>query len=269
MSGRIRLDAEPSDTEEHNQPGPAPEPVQPPPQPPQPPQPPPEPPLAAREAAPEPPHTEGDPAPLPPEAQKRIDRLTWEKYEARRQYEELQRQVQQAQQQMRQQQLPPGQADPEERALNRFRAEAAEREFNRACNEVFQRGSAEYQDFPEAVRALNAVGYGGRPDALAAIASMPDGHRVYRALASNLDNAARVLSLPPMQMAMELTRLAHQVPQAPQAPENGTPVSRAPAPLRPIGGGTRAPEKPLKDVSMAEFIRRRDKEEFGSSRIRR
>jgi hypothetical protein len=127
------------------------------------------------------------------------------------------------------------------------------------------------------VRALNATGWGNRPDALMALTSMPDAHKVYRELASNLDNAGRILNLPPMQMAMELARMAAAAPPAapngsaqgaPQPVQSLPPVTQAPAPIRPVGGTTRAPERPLHQVSMAEFIRRRDREE-SQSRIRR
>lgn len=274
MSGRIRLaedereeprERPPEVPREAQAPTPSPEPPPPPPAP--------EPPVAAVQEGQEP-SPEAEPAkpePLPPEIQKRIDRENREKWEARREAELLRQRVAEYERQQRQAAQPADNA--EERALQRFRLEQQQQDFNRQCNEVYRRGQAEYPDFDEAVRSLNATGWGNRPDALAMLTSMPDAHRVYRELAGNLDNAGRVLALPPMQMAMELARMASRAPaaaaqDAPQPTQSLPPVTQAPAPIRPVGGTTRAPERPLDKVSMAEFIRRRDREE-SQSRIRR
>jgi len=212
---------------------------------------------------------------------KRIDRLTWEKYDAQRRAQEAERQMREWQEAQRRAAMPPGADDPEARAFQRFQAQQAERDFNAACNRVFEAGSRDYPDFREAVAALQAVGYANRPDALMAVASMPEGHHVYRALAQDLDNAARILALPPMHMAIELARMAHardavhiagngsvaQPATAPPAP--AAPVTRAPAPLRPVGGNSSRPEKRPEDMSTGEWIRWRDKQTEGSSRIRR
>lgn len=293
MSGRIRSEEEP---QQQPLPPPAPleqpraapqEPTQAPERPAAPPQPPAAetPPAPSQEAA-EGQQAEGEGEPPPsPEVKKRIDRLTWEKYEARRQADELAQRL--AEIERRQTQRPDGQADPVETAKNELRQEAQQQEFNRACNDVYRRGQQEFgAEMDDAVRALNAVGYGSRPDALAAIAQLPDGHRVYRALASDLDNASRVLGLPPMAMAVELARMAigaapgagggvaavaQAAPGVAQAAP-GTPppaVTRAPEPIRPIGGTSRSGPVPLDKTSIADFIRRRDADERARSRIAR
>jgi hypothetical protein len=201
----------------------------------------------------------------PSEAQRRLDRLTREKYEAQRQRDELAAMLQAQRQQ--QQQLQYGQpqpADPVEAARqDGFRqaheAQIAER-FNQACNGLFQRGQTEFGDMPDAVSALNAVGYGSRPDVLAALTELPDGHRVYRQLAGDLDNAARVLTLNPMQMALELARMSQSgTGTTSVSRETPTNASRAPAPLRPVGGNSAAPRKRLDQMTMAEFIRERER----------
>ncbi|HEY2538214.1 MAG TPA: hypothetical protein VGI28_01750 [Stellaceae bacterium] len=209
--------------------------------------------------------------------QRRIDQLTRDKYAAQRERDEMRQQYeawQRQQQQAAQPRVPAGQEDPYERARREVRDEAVTLSFNAACNDLFRRGQDEYgQEMGDAVQALNAVGWGNRPDALAAVTQLPDGHRVYRELARDLDNAARVLSLPPMAMALELARLSgRDEPRDPGADgrafseTNGrerVAVTRAPEPIRPVGGNSRQSERPLDDarVSMAEFIRRRDREE--------
>ena len=278
MSGRIRIAEDlPAPTQAAGEaaqaPPPRPPPAALPPEPPPPPPPAEEPREALPEgetpAEPEAPKPEG----LPPEIQKRIDRENREKWEARREAEQWRQRAQEYERQRTQQGVPADAAV--EQAKQQLRIEQQQADFNRQCNEVYRKGQAEYADFDDAVRALNAVGWGNRPDALQMLTSLPDAHKAYRALAADLDNAGRVLSLPTPQMALELARMvvrdgAPAAPQeAPQAAQTLPPVvTQAPAPIRPVGGTTRAPERPLDKVSMAEFIRRRDREE-SQSRIRR
>lgn len=211
---------------------------------------------------------------IPPEVQKRLDRLKWEKAESDRRYAALQAQIAEDQRKREQAAKPPGERDQREAYRQEFMNEQAQGQFNAACNDLFHKGRAEYgEEMEDAVRLLNAVGYGERPDALAAITSLPDGHKVYRQLASNPDNAARILALPPMGMMLELARMGASVGAtgivAP-APSTTTtvPVTQAPEPLKPIGGNAQRADKPLDQVSMAEFIRRRDKEETRSRILR-
>jgi hypothetical protein len=282
MSGRIMADA--ADPKPPPPPDPQPDPPPPPPPAPpaapEPPRPPAREASVAREAEPEGEPDEASaesqgevkPAELPAEFQKRLDRATWEKYEARRQLEETQARLAQIERERAQALRPSGEPDPVETAKEQLRAEARQREFDAACNEVARKGREEYgTEFGDAVRSLNAVGYGNRPDALGAIASLPDGHRVYRSLAADLDNAARVLSLPPMMMAMELARMSQRA--APNGETNTPatplpPLTRAPEPQTPIRGTSRSGPVPLEKTSMADFIRRRDAEEKRSRIMR-
>ena len=266
MSGRILLDSaaeEPKPAE----PTPPPPPSESPP-PPTPPEPPP-----AREAEASPESTPPPAAELSPEVQKRFDRLTWEKYEAQRRQQEAEQRLAERERERQAAQRPygpPGEAEAEQRGYQRAQQESATARFNEACNAVYAKGRQEYGEaMDEAVRGLNAVGWGNRPDLLAAIVSLPDGHRVYHALASNLDEAHRVLQLPPMEMAMALANLRQQQSNG-HAPPPSAAVSRAPAPISPIGGQSRAPQVPLEKLTMREFITQRDRAERGSStRIRR
>lgn len=246
----------------------------------------PEPPREAeREREPAPPVDGGEPSietepppaeePLPAAAQARIDRLTRERYEAQRERDQIRAEWQRWQQQ--QQQTPP---TPEQRArqegYQQRQQEELGRTFDQACNDLYLRGRQEYgAEMDDAVAALRAVGWGDRHDALAAVTQLENGHRVYRELARDLDRAARVLAMPPMAMAMELTRMAsasppstHQIaPQSVPVSESGTrspvEVSRAPEPVRHIGGRSVQAERPLDhpQVTMAEFIRRRDRDQ--------
>jgi hypothetical protein len=264
MSDRIMLQERPS-AESEEKPAaapPTPEPRQEPER--QAPEPDPPPPAAAEagQAA-----TEGEQQQEPPlgkdelsQLKERYDALNREKWEARRQAEMLAARVAELERPA----PPPGQPqDPVEVAKQQLRAEEMQRSFNAACNATFAKGKAEFPDFEQAVGALNAVGAGQRPDFLSAVTALPEGHKVYRQLAGNLDEAARVLALPPMQMAVELAKMA--VVAATPVTRPPPQVSNAPPPIRPIGGASRNPTPA--NESMEEFIARRDKEAAARRRI--
>lgn len=257
----------------------APEPVEPPPAP----APEPTPPPVAEPAppAPEPrePPAEGheDPPPAGSEAddkaQKRFHQLTREKYEAEARARAAEQRLAMMQQPQRPQPQPgqsPADAAAEARAFDRFQAQQAAQIFNTACDNLWDEGCREYggEQMAEAKRALDAVGWGNDPYALQSLTELPDGHRIYRELAADLDNAARILRLPHNKRQIELAWLSNR---GRRDPDNGAdanrepapaPYTRAPDPIRPIGARSAPRELPLdhKDVSMAEFIRRRDRE---------
>lgn len=233
----------------------------------------PEPAPSAPPAEPPPPGPSGEPEEAPKEdanaIQKRMDRLNWEKHEAIRQRNEAIAEHQRWLEQMQRQNQPPPSSDYERGRREAEEAQVAG-EFNRACDNLFNRGVEEFgAEMGEARDRLLSVGYGPqRPDALAAITQLPDGHRVYRELAKDLDRAARILTLPPIPMAVELARLSSADVSQPNG--EAVPVSRAPEPVRRIGGHSARSELPLDhpQMTVAEHIRRRDREERRSRIMR-
>lgn len=268
MSSRILLDdVEPGAAQDNHPAAPPPEPQRSPEPSPEPREPPPSEPEPGEEQPP-PPAEE----PISPAAQARIDRLTRERYEAQREAAQIRQEWQRFQQQQQ-----PTPQTPEQRAriegYQQRQQEELGRTFDQACNDLYVRGRTEYgAEMDDAVQALRAVGWADRHDALAAVTRLENGHRVYRELAKNLDNAARILTLSPMDMAMELTRMGYAAGQpAVSSGANESPteavrqveVSRAPEPVRHIGGRSTQQERPLDhpQVTMAEFIRRRDRDQ--------
>jgi hypothetical protein len=214
---------------------------------------------------------EGEPSgelqePDPRSTEARIRRLTREKYEAEQRAREAEQRFRQSQASQRPQ---PGN-ESEERAYQRFQQQHAEYDFAQRCNGLWEKGIGDYgsSEMQEAKAALDAVGWGNTPDALFTLTELPDGHRIYRELASDLDNAARILRLPHDQRTIALTRMSRDgnatvaATQAEQLRNLPPPVSRAPEPHRPVGGTAARRELSLDDpkLSMAEFIRRRDRE---------
>ena len=181
-------------------------------------------------------------------AQRRIDQLTREKHEERRQREALAAELAQFRQPTEQQ---PGQQpaqDIDQLVEQRAAAKIADQNFNQACNRVFQEGVKADPNFEANLRMLQSVGEIGR-DFLEVITDMDDGHKVLNHLGANPDEADRILSLPPLKQARELAKLEATLSKPAPPP----PVSNAPAPIAPVGSKA-APAEPDEFASPAEYI---------------
>ena len=169
--------------------------------------------------------------------QRRIDELTREKHEERRAREVIEaqlRQIQQPGQTAPQNQPPPGYVPASE--LARVEAEAVEKiQFVQACNDIAEGGAAKFADFGDAVRNIQLLGVDVenlRNPFMQVITSLgkDDGAKAIYDLGNNPDEAARILSLPPARMAVEVAKLAAK-------PARAVPVSKVPDPIKPIASG--------------------------------
>lgn len=208
--------------------------------------------------------------------QRRIDQLTRDKYAAQRERDQLRAEWQEFQR--RQQPPQPGQPDRQQYERD-VQQGIANRAFDQACNSLYARGREEYgTEMDDAVQALVAVGYGDIQQnpaaylALNELAESPNGHRLYRELAGDLENAARILRMPPNMIIREIARMEARLASgasmsegngAPPAEPRAVPVSRAPDPVRHIGGRSAQPPHRLDDpnMDMASWIRERDRQE--------
>lgn len=183
--------------------------------------------------------------------QRRIDQLTREKHEEKRQREALEVRLRELQPDAMTTTTQPMTAD-------QIRAEAtrliAQEKFDTACNRVFDAGRTEFPDWDTSLRTFQMLG-GASQDFLEAVTSMDSGHKVLHHLGQNPEEAERLLSLPPLRMALELARLETTVGQAKPAP-----VSKAPAPISPVGGNS-APVEPAEFATTADYVawRRRNR----------
>jgi hypothetical protein len=145
----------------------------------------------------------------------------------------------------------PTQAEIDRLATERAKQIAAEQRFNEACNSVYEQGKGSHADFDEAVRGIGMLTGGAPPrEFLDAVTALPDGSEVYYQLGKNLDEAARIMSLSPVRMAVELAKLSGKPARA---------KSNAPAPISPVGGTTRGEPDPDK-MSMNEWVRWREEQ---------
>lgn len=192
------------------------------------------------------------PAPESPEEvkakgfQKRIDAKTREVWEERRQRQALEQELatlRAAPPTAAAAPAPPVPAAPAATPVNidalvNERATVLEREktFAAKCNDIYAAGKKDVPDFDAAIQSFNVFGgLGAHRQMLEAVTALPEGHLILAHLGSNLDEAGRILSLPPVQQAIELTKLSGQM-------KSGPLVSGAPAPVTPVGGGSPAPE---------------------------
>lgn len=181
--------------------------------------------------------------------QRRIDQLTREKHEERRQREAAEARLRELQPSAT---APTTSAPSNPSTPDQIREEArrlvAQDKFNDACNRVFDAGKTEFgADWDSSLRTFQLLG-GAPQEFLEAITSMDDGHKVLQHLGQNPEVAERVLSLPPLRMALELARLETTAAQAKPAP-----VSQAPAPITPVGGRA-APVDPEEFATTADYI---------------
>lgn len=117
---------------------------------------------------------------------------------------------------------------------------------------VAKTGAETYADFQQAVQALDSLGI--TQEQVQSLIGMDDAHQVIYHLGKNPEEADRILSLPPLQQGRELERLAAKAAQAP-APK---PVSKAPAPVKPLDSTAAAERDPSK-MSTAEWMEWRSK----------
>lgn len=151
-----------------------------------------------------------------------------------------------------------------EQEIDRRAAEKAEiKRFNEKCDSIAQKGEQEFPTFRKALENLHAVGALGpnvSPAFLQTVAELPEAHKLINHLGNNPDEAARIASLPPVKMALELAKVESGFSKPKE-------ISKAPAPIKPItgnGGGSgdlADPNLPMVEYSRIRAEQRRKREE--------
>ena len=194
------------------------------------------------------------PAKRVPWFERRIDEVTAARREAERERDALRAMLQQqrdpAQQQQPGAQQPQPQAQPDPYKLAEEIAQR--RALDEAANRTYEAGVASHgEQFVTAVRTLQQVtDLSQKPDFIEAVTSLPNAADVYFHLGSNPDEAAHVLRLPPVKMAMELARLSAAVGKP-------KPASRASAPITPVGRSSTPSSDLTDDLPIDEWMKRR------------
>jgi hypothetical protein len=132
---------------------------------------------------------------------------------------------------------------------------AQEREQERLVS-IEQAGRKEFgAEFDTAVANLNAAGVGG-PEFLRVIAEIPNAEKVVAWLGKhdNLGEAVRIAGLSPIQMGIEMTKLSTKA-----AKEMTKQISKAPAPIQAIEGGSSGSDTVEPSVGSKEWFEWRNK----------
>jgi uncharacterized protein with beta-barrel porin domain len=157
-------------------------------------------------------------------------------------------------------------AEIDRRADIKAQALAAQRAFDEACNSVVSAGRTAFPDFDARVAEMkrlitpNDANSGAAYNAfIAAAIATGEAPRLIHELGGNLNEAARIMALPPIQQGVELTKLALRAPADP------TKAPKPPTPIRATGGSHDAidPSDPERadNLSTAEWMRRREAQE--------
>ena len=186
------------------------------------------------------PPTDAKPAepakPAPDPRDRAIRQLAFEQRETRRQLQAAQAQLERVQ--PRDPNAPPSQAEFDRLVESRAVALNEARDAQAKSEAWIAKGNAEYDDFTARCNELASMGAGENPAFMAAVGRLDGGHKVIAELSANPAEAARILKLPPVDLAIELATMSHRIASAP--PPAPKAVSQAPAPIRPLATTARA-----------------------------
>lgn len=187
-------------------------------------------------------------------AQRRINELTRQKYERQAEANFYKKEAERLAQAQRTEegtkQIDP--ADLEPLIESKAKEIAAQQAFNARCNTVYEKGAQAFPDFDRALSNLKMVG-GLTKESLESIIESDMPERVIHHLGSNLDEAARILELSPVAQARAIAKL--EVKLSTPAPK---PVSKAPAPIEPVGGRQVTDTGLSDDLPIDEWLKRRN-----------
>ena len=146
------------------------------------------------------------------------------------------------------------------RADQLAKARVEEARFNDQCNDVFSKGTSKFEDFQSTLAAYAQLGGLSRPFVSAVLQAGDKAPDLLYSLGKDMNEAARVMSLPPVEQAFELARLSLKLDEKPKV--EGVKVSNAPAPVKPkVGGGARAEPTVYDDsASIADWMAVRNKQ---------
>lgn len=178
--------------------------------------------------------------------QRRINRLTSEKYQERAQREQLARELEQFRlQQPSESQQPQQQPIPRDLIEAEARRLAAEQSFTQQCNDIVTKGRAEAKDFDAKLTELASItgpllNERGAPEPLLeALLTTDAPHKVIAHLAAHPDLAAELVDLTPIKQARKLALIE----QSMNAKPTRQPTA-APRPLEPVSAAVSAEAEP-------------------------
>ena len=136
----------------------------------------------------------------------------------------------------------------------------AEREFNNTCDAIWETGNAEHKDFGSKIENFKKLG-GLPPTLIEAAIEAGNAHKILSELGSNPDEAARIMNLSPLKMAVAISRLGDKLAK-------GKPVSQVDEPMKSLGSRSAASRDAVDPDSMplTQWMAWREKELEGKRR---
>lgn len=195
--------------------------------------------------------------------QRRIDALTREKSETIRQAAAIAEENRQLREALQAKANGQGEQKPEEQRQQatpkapegdietRAAQIAAQREFDRNCNDIYSKGKDAYPDFDDSLKSYANLG-GLTPAFIEATMEAGDAHVILQTLAQDMDEASRIMALSPTRQAVALAKVAAKLQAAPK-------TSSAPPPIKPLNGGGASVEKDPEKMPMKEWLAWREK----------
>ena len=202
--------------------------------------------------------------------QKRIDKVTADKYAEKRRADDLQKkldEIETSKSELKKPKLDDPEIDYDEEALERA---SRDYEIQQGVNESLAKREEDAQAtrqkqaqqevataFKEQITTLGkadfeakAQGIPNLPDGVAdALMQSEDGAEVIYHLGNNLDKAEAIANMTPPRAMMELGKLSAQLATKPSIK-----TSAAPDPIKPLGGGGSVTPKSDEEMTMAEFM---------------
>lgn len=132
----------------------------------------------------------------------------------------------------------------------------ASNDFNKACNELFDKGEAEYkEDWKEVMDNINSLGgFRENPTALSIIMELPDSHKIVHELGNDPELADRIFQLSPVKMTVELTKISDRLSKPKREK-----ISEVPDPVKPLKNVRKTPSPELKDDEpVGDWMKKRE-----------
>ncbi len=141
-------------------------------------------------------------------------------------------------------------------------------EFSRSADAAVIQGRKDHSDFDVAVAQLkNIAGPVIPSEFVAAAIQTGEASEVIYQLGMNPAEADRIFSLPPIPQAVAVAQFAQEIKS--KRGDGSITVSKAPPPIKPKVGGSVSVEKSLEDMPMGEFIKKRNEAEQAARAARR
>lgn len=135
---------------------------------------------------------------------------------------------------------------------------AQQMDFNKECDKAVSAGRAEFDDFDARLNSFRQIGGMDPQNAkwanfITAALETGEAHRIIHDLGGDLDQASKIMEMPPLRMVAAMTKLV--------TVREDTVVTKTPKPLRQTRGSAKA-EPTLEDTEMStdEWMKMRDRD---------